>query len=106
MHLLLGSKVEGTVGSNNHEEADTLIYHTVVASTEHPQNSELCVFSTDTDVLVLLMAKYHKLLPNTSITLASGRQHIRPLVNAIGEEKATSLLGFHAWEDHSLKPLP
>jgi hypothetical protein len=66
MHLLLGSKIEGTVGSNNHEEADTLmIYHAVVESSEHPQDSERCVFSTDTGVLVLLIAKHHKLLPNT-----------------------------------------
>jgi hypothetical protein len=46
---------------------------------------------------VLLIAKHNKLLPNTSIMLASGKQYIKPIAEALGEEKAKALLGFHSF---------
>jgi prephenate dehydrogenase len=90
---------EDHIATNNHEEADTLmIWHAVIASAEHSQaHSELCVLSVDTDVLVLLIAHYPNLLPNTSILLVSGKLAIGPLFHALGPETSTALVGFHAF---------
>jgi len=41
--------------SQSHEEADTLIPHQVLASVSNSANQKLCIWSLDTDILLLLL---------------------------------------------------
>ena len=55
---------------NNHEEADTLmIDHAVLSSRRNSANARIVIFSPDTDVLVLAVAKHHHLLRNASVSM-------------------------------------
>ena len=53
-------------------------------------------FFPDTDVLVLIIATCDLLPKNTSISMVSGVQQIKPLWTALGPEKAKALPAFHA----------
>lgn len=83
---------------NNHEEADTLLIHqAVLASRRSSPNTELMVFSPDTDVLVLLIGHYDILLNSTSITMKSGVLQIGSMWTFLGASRAKALPAFHAF---------
>jgi len=54
-------------------------------------------FSSDTNVLYLIIANYDGLQKNTSISLASSVQQIEPLCAALGPDRAKALPGLHAF---------
>ena len=54
-------------------------------------------FSPDTDVLVLAIANYVRMLKNTYISMASGVIRIEPIWTAIGAERAKASPAFHAF---------
>lgn len=61
----------------NHEEEDTLIIHQAVLATFRcPPSLHLTFFSTDTDVLVLLIANYDKLVKYNGITACSSTANL------------------------------
>ena len=61
------NKDVGYFPHNNHEEADTLMINLGVFATAYSsRNVEMTFFSSDTDVLVLLLANYDVLPKNTS----------------------------------------
>ena len=85
---------------NDHEEADTLmIWHAseIFASEMSPNADHLCIFSPDTDVLVLLVYHFHQLIPNIDIALVSSIINIKDLHVALGITIAKALLGFYAF---------
>ena len=82
---------------NNHEEADTLMICLAAAAAQRCPKARMVIFSPDTDVLVLAVAHYEKLCTNTAVCMASGPLEIEPIWNALGREKATALMAFHAF---------
>ena len=82
---------------NNHEEADTLMICLAAAAVQRCPKAQMVIFSPDTDVLVLAVAHYEKLCTNRAVCMASGRLEIEPIWNALGREKATALMAFHAF---------
>ena len=81
--------------ASSQEEADTkIILHASDAAKR--QLSSLCVYSADTDVLVLLTAKFHS-LPQTAV-METGRRRVNigDLFAKLGFRKSESLIGFHA----------
>ena len=81
---------------NNHEEADSLmIWHSVYATEICPFAKELCIFSPDTDVLVLLIMHFPKRLTNTFIKMNSGKYDINKIFTNLGM-KASALGGIHS----------
>ena len=71
-----------------------------VTSTERYSRHEYMIFfSPDTDVLVLLIANFDRLPIDTSISLNSHIQPIKPIWDVLGLEKAKALVGFHAFSD-------
>ncbi len=88
----------GPLPDNNHEEADTLMICLGVSATErNSKDAHMTFFSPDTDVLVLVIANYDRLPINTTISMASGVQEVRPIWKALGQEKAKALPGLHAF---------
>ena len=88
----------GPFQDNNHEEADTLMICLGVPATErNSRDAEMTFFSPDTDVLVLFTASCDLLPKNTSISVVSGAQEIKPLWTGLGPEKAKALPAFHAF---------
>ena len=57
----------------------------------------MAFYSSDTDVIVLVIANYDLMLKNTSISMASGVVRIDPIWSAIGAERAKALPAFHAF---------
>jgi hypothetical protein len=65
---------------NNHEDACTLmIWLGVSAAERNSEDVQMTLFSPDTDILVLIIANYDRLLKNTSIAMASRVQQIELL---------------------------
>ena len=92
------NKDVGPFPDNNHEEADTLMICLGESATErNSRDAEMTFFSSDTDVLVLIIASCDLLPKNTSISMVSGVQQIKPLWTALGPEKAKALPAFHAF---------
>jgi len=88
----------GPFPDNNREEADTLMICFGVSATEqNPVDAQMTFFSSDTDVLVLIIANYDRLPKNTSISMASSVQQIEPLWAALGPDRAKALPGLHAF---------
>ena len=93
------NKDVGPFPDNNLEEADTLMIYLGVPATErNSRDAEMTFFSPDTDVLVLIIASCDLLKKNTSISMVSGVQQIKPLWTASGPKKTKALPAFH----HSL----
>ena len=77
----------GPFPDNNHEEADTLMICLGVSATERNSvDAQMTFFSPDTNVLVLITANYGRLPKNTSISMASSVQQIKPLWTALGPD--------------------
>jgi hypothetical protein len=84
--------------SNNHEEEDSwLIHHAVLASHRNQTDKQLMFFSSDTDVLVLVVANYEILLKNNCISVVSGTVEVKPIWTALGADRAKALQPFHAF---------
>ena len=88
---------------HGHEEADTLIPNQVLASLAHRDWCEICVFSPDTDVLIMLieLAARQRLGSQTRLKFLTGKASkyreigILERVSAIGILKSQGLIGFH-----------
>ena len=92
------NKDVGSFPDNNHEEADTLMICLGVSATErNSRDAEIAFFSPGTDVLVLIITSCDLLPKNTSISMVSGVQQIKPLWTALGLEKAKAFPAFHAF---------
>jgi len=88
----------GPFPDNKHEEADTLMICLGVSATEqNPVDAQMTFFSSDTDVLVLIIANYDRLPKTTSISMASSVQQIEPLWAALGSDRAKALPGLLAF---------
>ena len=87
---------------NNHEEADTLVLlHAIEASsTPLPEDVThfVTIYSSDTDIFVLLVSFYDKLPPHTYMRTTQDRIiDIRKSVATIGHDKAKALIGLHGF---------
>ena len=88
---------------HTHEEADTLIPHQVLASVSNDAMRKLCVWSPDTDVLLLLfdLVSHRRISPPTCLKFSTGRGtkareiDIFERVEVIGHHKCQGLLGLH-----------
>ena len=88
----------GPFPDNNHEEADTLMICLGVCATErNSRDADMTFFSPDTGVLVLIRASYDLLPKNTSISVVSCVQQIKPLWTALRPEKAKGLPTFQTF---------
>ena len=61
--------------------------------------TELYIQSPDTDVFIFAIHRYHQLYRKTYFVTGVGNKKrvisLRPIVNALGDEKAEALPGFH-----------
>ena len=85
---------------NSQDEADTrLILHSLGAVQRAAR--ELHMQSADTDVFILAIHLYHQLCRKTYFVTGVGNKQrvisLGPIVNALGDEKAEALPGFHAF---------
>lgn len=88
---------------HSHEEADTLIPHQVLAAVHEDPNRELCVWSPDTDVLVLLLdlVSHGHLGAMTQLMFITGRApkqrkiDVVERMETIGARKSKGLIGLH-----------
>ena len=86
----------------NHEEADTRIMIHLLDALEHGSSTCL-VLTVDTDVVVILIGKFHALLtkyPAADIWVAFGTgknytYHIDTICHTLGKDRSTALLFFH-----------
>jgi len=60
-------------------------------------SAQMTFFSSDTNVLYLIIANYDGLQKNTSISIVSSVQQTEPLWAALGPERAKVLPGLHAF---------
>ena len=93
--------VDPWLKSHDHEEADTLIVLYGVDVAKKNPFQDLVVVSPDTDVLLLLIAFYKSLCANTVFKTGKGNSirylDVGTMYEALGEERASALLGFHAF---------
>jgi len=87
---------------SSQEEADTrLILHSLDAVRRGA--TELYIQSSDTDVFILAIHHYHQLCRKTYFVTGVGNKKrvisLGPIVNALGDEKAEALPGFHAFSE-------
>ena len=79
-------------------EADTMLIF--YAAEVHKTGKSVCIYSPDTDVLVLAIASMPALGDDAGIIMGTreNRQPIKihPIYHALGENKAQALVGFHA----------
>jgi len=69
-----------------------------VSATERNRvNAQMTFFSSDANVLYLIIANYDRLQKNTSISIVSSVQQIEPLWAALGPDRAKALPGLHAF---------
>ena len=85
---------------SSQEEADTrLILHSLDAVCRGA--TELYIQSSDTDVFILAIHHYRQLCRKTYFVTGAGNKKreisLGPIVNALGDEKAEILPGFHAF---------
>ena len=88
---------------HTHEEADTLIPHQVLASVSKGARRKLCVWSPDTDVLLLLvdLVSHGRISAPTCLKFLTGKGtktreiDIFERVKVIGHHKCQGLLGLH-----------
>ena len=86
---------------SSQDEADTrlsLILHSLDAVRRGA--TDLYIQSPDTDVFILAIHRYHQLCRKTYFVTDVGNKKrvilLGPIVNALGDEKAEALPGFHA----------
>ena len=85
---------------SSQEEADTrIILHSLDAVRRGA--TKLYIQSPDTDVLVLMIRRYHQLCKDTYFITGVGNKRreipLEPIVHALGSAKAAALPGFHAF---------
>ena len=83
---------------STHEEADTsIIYY---AAELHKKNLSVHIYSPDTDVMVLALAKIQDLGDNTVIIMGSSQNRqwipLLPIYHTLGDERVHALMGSHA----------
>ena len=68
--------------------------------TGHPLTSEINVFSTDTDVFVLLLRRYYELCTEVHFVTGTGQRRrvikLRPIAQTLGRSRLAALPGLHA----------
>ena len=84
---------------SSQEEADTkMMLHALDATANGA--TKLQIYSPDTDVFVLALRHYPELCENTLFVTGRGQQHrvieLKPIVQALGQEKIAALPAFHA----------
>ena len=93
--------VDPWLESRDHEETDTLIVLYGVDVARKNPFQDLVVVSPGTDVLLLLIAFYKSLCANTVSKTGKGNNirylNVGTMYEALGEERASALLGFHAF---------
>ena len=97
--------IDRSMQDNDHEEADTKILLHLQHALQNGSRS--CLIRTvDTDVLVIITGKFHKLLsmcPDADIWIAfsTGKHftyfHINTIATALGKEKCVALPTFHSF---------
>ena len=73
---MFDTKIKGQdfEGHHSHEEANTLIPHQVIASIGESTQREICVWSPDTDVLILLdLVSHGHLEAQTHLKFLTGK---------------------------------
>ena len=81
----------------NHNEADTLlIFYAVDFTDRHSKASEITVYTSDTDILFLLLYFYNLLCQNVKMVSSSQTYDINNLYHKLGEDTCSSLLALHA----------
>ena len=87
--------------NHDHEEADTLLILYGIDVAKNDPFQELIVCSPDTDVFLLLIAFYKSLCTRTLFRTGKGSNNrdidIGAAYEALGEEKASALIGFHSF---------
>ena len=82
---------------NNHEEADTLLV--LCAAEIHSKSFHIHLYSSDIDVLVLVLSSLTLLELHTVMIMGTGlkRRHIPllPIVNTLGQARIEALISFH-----------
>ena len=73
-----------------------MLLHAVYCS-KHNVGTHIDIFSPDTDVLVLTIHRYPKLLANTRFISRGKIDDIKLIVDGLGSEKCNGLPGFHAF---------
>ncbi len=81
-----------------HEEADTsIIYY---AAELHKKNLSVHIYSPETNVMVMALAKIQDLNHNTVIIMGSSQNRqwipLLPIYRTLGDERVHALMGFHA----------
>lgn len=104
--VVYGNKIKSHDLEEEHEdeEADTLIPHQAMASTDESKWQEICVWSSDTDVLTLLLHLVSWCLgthPQTGLKFLTGKGVIYREIDVverakvIGHRKCQGLIGLH-----------
>ena len=89
--------IDASLQGNTHEEADTLmILHAIDIARINPFR-ELCIFSPDTDVLLLLNHYYPQLPTVTMFYTGNHIISVGAAYEVLGPQKCLALLGFHAF---------
>lgn len=92
------TEIHPTLQSHAHEEADTLV---ILHALSLNKNTEVDIYSTDTDILLELICMYPK-LPRAT-TFVTGKGDLRRKLNVgllhqkLGPKRADAILGFHAF---------
>ena len=89
--------------THTHEEADILIPHQILATVAEDAEREICVWSPDTDVLLLLLdlVSCKWITPPTTLKFSTGKGtkkrqiDVFERVQVIGQDKCQGLLGIH-----------
>ena len=74
-----------------------MINHAVFPSRRNPANARIVIFSPDTVVLVLAVAKHHLLFRNKSVSMVSGVTDLEPIARALGRQRIQALHALHAF---------
>lgn len=103
--MVYDTKIKGHEFEENHshEEADTLIPHQVLASVREVYGNEVCVWSPDTDVLILLLdlVSCDSLPPTDRLKFLTGKGtkyreiDVVERVGVLGRHKCQGLIGLH-----------
>lgn len=92
------SNTSGSCHAAKHDEADTLLIY--YASEARKLGLTVHIYSQDTDVLVLATHNLAVLGEDAAMIMGTGTNRrvlpLLPIQNALGEERAQALMGFHA----------
>ena len=110
---MYGTKIKGQdfEEHHSHEEADTLISHQVLATIADSHCREICVWSPDTDVVVLLidLVSHGRLGTNNRLKFLTGKGtkyreiDVIERVRVIGSHKCQGLIGLPEFQMQPFK---